>query len=173
MATAKREYLLVDGYNIIFAWKELAAAAEYSLEHARARLMDILSDFKGFTGYEIILVFDSHRVEKSLENVEKYVNITVVYTQEAETADGYIERTANKLVKRDNVIVATSDSLEQIIIMSRGARRITAAALFDQVQLTKKTIRNYTQKRPVKNNMLLDNMDVDTAEKLEQMRRNG
>ncbi|MDR1066129.1 MAG: NYN domain-containing protein [Clostridiales bacterium] len=173
-AAGKLEYLLVDGYNIIFSWKELASDAESSLDCARVRLMDILSDFQGFTGYEIILAFDAHRVEKNVERSYQYGNITVVYTREAETADSYIERSAKKLAGRYGVTVATDDKLEQIIIISGGARRISAAALSRLVKDARKTIEiDYIKKRPAKNNMLVDNIDADTVKQLERMRRNG
>ncbi len=170
----KREYLLVDGYNVIFAWDKLKKIAEYSLEEARLKLMGILSDFGGATDIEIILVFDAHKVKKNKGYTEKHYNITVVYTKEAQTADHYIENSVKELMrqKKYKVRVATSDHLEQIIIISHGAGRISAGDLFYEIEATKKVIKEqYIENRPVKNNMLLDNLDKKTAELLESMRK--
>ena len=115
----KRGYLLVDGYNIIFAWEELSKIAAESAAAARQKLCDILCDYQGLSEQIIIVVFDAHLVQGGTGSVSEYHNITVVYTREAETADCYIEKTASVLTKRDMVTVATSDSLEQMIILSR------------------------------------------------------
>ena len=170
-------YLLVDGYNIIFAWKELAKIAKDSLAIARGRLCDILCDYQGITGMVIILVFDAHRVEGGLGNIEEYHNITVVYTKEAETADHYIEHTARELSKKDGrgarrkVIVATSDLLEQIIILSHGARRMSADDLLTDVESVKKELNErYLDTQPAKNNTLAGLLDAETARKLDAMR---
>ena len=120
------EYLLVDGYNIIFAWDELKAAARESLEEARYQLMDLLCNYQGFQKNVVILVFDAYRVKGSPGSVEKYRNIYVVYTREAETADTYIERATYEIAKDHRVRVATSDSLEQLIILGHGAVRVSA-----------------------------------------------
>ena len=170
-------YLLIDGYNIIFAWKELEKLANESLAIARARLCDILCDYQGVTGLRIILVFDAHQVEGGTGAVKEYHNITVVYTKEAETADHYIEQTAMELNKKNRfggrrrVIVATSDLLEQIIILSHGATRMSADDLFDDVEAVKKQLRDkYLTTPPVKNNPLSGLLDAETAKKLNAMR---
>ena len=170
-------YLLIDGYNIIFAWKELKKLANDSLAIARARLCDILCDYQGVTGLNIILVFDAHQVEGGIGAVEEYHNITVVYTKEAETADHYIEQTAMELAKKNRfgnrrkVIVATSDLLEQIIIISHGAIRMSADDLLDDVEAAKKHLRDkYLKTPPVKNNTLAGLLDAETAKKLNAMR---
>ena len=167
------EYLLVDGYNIIFAWDTLKTVAEESLENARIKLVEILSDFQGSTGVHIIVVFDAHKVKDGRGAAEQHGNIQVVYTREAETADSYIEQTAHKLLKDAPVRVATGDVLEQIIILSRGARRLSAARLLEEVETAKRNIRQkYTENRPIKQNMLSDILDQKTAQVLERMRQN-
>ena len=135
-----KEYLLVDGYNIIFAWKELKELAGKDIKAAQGRLMDILSDFQGSRGMTLILVFDAYKVEGHREEVLRYHNIHVVYTKEAETADQYIEKTVHQLGKGNAVTVATSDGLEQIIILGQGARRLSAAGLLEEVQLEREQV---------------------------------
>ncbi len=134
------EFLLVDGYNIIFAWEELKKTAEKSLDLARSQLINRLCSYQGFKQCELILVFDAYRI-KEPERVTKYQNISVVYTKEAETADTYIERTAHKLSKDHKVRVATSDGLEQVIIMGGGALRVSAKELHLEVEAAEKAIR--------------------------------
>ncbi len=137
-ALAAPDYLLVDGYNIIFAWEELAKLAAAGLDMARGALMDILCNYKGFAGCEVILVFDAYKVAGGAQRVERYHNIRVVYTREAETADMFIERATYELGKRagrhGRVRVATSDGAEQMIILGHGALRVPARALYAEVQ---------------------------------------
>ena len=134
------EYLLVDVYNIIFAWDELKELAKSSLESARDRLIDILCNYRGFRQCELILVFDAYKVKGNTGSVEKIHNINVVYTKEAETADMYIEKTTHELGKKHRVRVATSDNLEQIIILGNGATRISADEFLHEVKSAKKAI---------------------------------
>ncbi|MGN0108193.1 MAG: NYN domain-containing protein, partial [Hominilimicola sp.] len=134
------EYLLVDGYNIIFAWDDLREIAKNSLEAARDRLIDILCNYKGFRQCELILVFDAYKVKGNTGSIEKIHNINVVYTKEAETADMYIEKTTHELGKKHRVCVATSDSLEQIIILGNGAIRISADEFLHEVKSAEKAI---------------------------------
>ena len=131
------EYLLVDGYNIIFAWEELKAVSRESLEHARQCLMDILANYHGFHPCELIVVFDAYKVAGNVGATEEYHGIHIVYTREAETADNYIEKTIYKIAKDHRVRVATSDALEQMIILGSGALRVSAAELHTQVQAAK------------------------------------
>ena len=128
------EFLLVDGYNILFAWDELKAAARQNLEAARRLLMDILCNYKGVRACEVILVFDAYKVRHNPGTVEKYQNISVVYTKEAETADNYIEKTTYDIGKKYRVRVATSDALEQMIILGHGALRLSAAEFHREVE---------------------------------------
>ena len=122
------EYLLVDGYNIIFAWEELASLARTDFGAARLVLMDILANFQAFKKIELLLVFDAYKVPNNPGSVEKYKGIHVVYTKEAETADAYIERVTYEIGKKHRVRVATSDGLEQMVILGHGALRISARA---------------------------------------------
>ena len=129
------EYLLVDGYNIIFAWDELKAISRDNLDAARQRLMDILSNYQGYRRCEIILVFDAYKVPRGVGEVSRYHNIYVVYTKEAETADAYIEKATYALSrKKHRVRVATSDNAEQLIILGHGALRVPAAAFHAEVE---------------------------------------
>lgn len=135
-----KEYLLVDGYNIIFSWKELKELSDINLDAARVRLMDILCNYQGFRQCTLILVFDAYKVKDNPGEVIKYHNINVVYTKEAETADMYIEKVTHELGKKHNVTVATSDGLEQLIVIGQGARRISAREFEEEVNNVSKLI---------------------------------
>ncbi|MDD6485104.1 MAG: TetM/TetW/TetO/TetS family tetracycline resistance ribosomal protection protein [Clostridiales bacterium] len=137
------EYLLVDGYNIIFAWEDTKKAAEQSLEAARGMLIDKLCNYQGYRQCELILVFDAYKVKGNPGEVEKIHNISVVYTKEAETADMYIEKTAHKLGRKRRVRVATSDALEQLIILGSGAIRVSAQEFRDEVEQAEQEIREF------------------------------
>ena len=139
------EYLLVDGYNIIFAWDELNALSKESLDAARHKLMDILCNYQGFQKCVLILVFDAYRVPGSPGSIEQYHNIHVVYTKEAETADMFIERVTHEIGKNRRVRVATSDGMEQIIILGHGALRVSARMFHEEVQNVEKQIRALVQ----------------------------
>lgn len=166
------EYLLVDGYNIIFAWDELKAMAEDNLEDARESLINILSNYQGVKNVNLILVFDAHLVKGNPGSVIQRGNIYVVFTKEAETADNYIERTTTVLQKGYKVTVATSDGLEQVIIIGRGAVRMSASELREEVKLINKQVREKIEQiKPIKNNLLLDNLDPVAAEWIENLRR--
>lgn len=127
------DFLLVDGYNILFAWDELKELARTSLDAARHVLMNLLCNYQGYRGCTLILVFDAYKVPQGLGSVEKYHNIHIVYTRQAETADQYIERLSFELRGRRRVRVATSDNLEQLIILGHGAERISAQHFHDEV----------------------------------------
>ena len=140
----REEYLLVDGYNIIFAWEELSGLAGMDLNAARGRLMDILSNFQGFRKMHLILVFDAYKVKGNPGSVERYHNIDVVYTKEAETADQYIEKVTHEMSRKNHYVrVATSDGLEQVIIMGAGAIRVSARELYEEVQAASEEMRQY------------------------------
>lgn len=128
------EYLLVDGYNIIFAWDDLKAVAQEQIDAARTMLADILCDYRGVRRCEVILVFDAYKVKGNPGSVEKYNGIYIVYTREAETADAYIEKTTYDLGKNHRVRVATSDGLEQLIILGHGALRISARTFRQEIE---------------------------------------
>ena len=138
-----KEYILVDGYNIIFAWDELNKIAKESLDHARYNLINILSNYQGAKQCELSLVFDAYKVKGNVREVEKVGNISVVYTKEAETADMYIEKVTHELAKNHRVRVATSDNLEQIIILGNGALRVSANAFKKEVEEADKEIRSF------------------------------
>lgn len=174
MTDLSDEYLLVDGYNIIFAWDELKKLSEDNLELARDKLVHIMKNYQGVKGCNVIVVFDAYLVKGNKGSVEKDGNIYIVYTKEAETADNYIEKTATYLSqdKTNKIKVATSDYLEQVIIIGRGAVRMSATDLKRDVAAANKGIREHIEmSRPVKNNMLLDNLDPETAAWLEEFRR--
>lgn len=141
------EYLLVDGYNIIFGWEELNKIAKDNLELARAKLINILCNYQGFRRCDLILVFDAYRVKGSHREIEKEHGITVVYTKEAETADMFIEKTAHELGKDHRVRVATSDNVEQIIIMGNGAIRVSATEFLAEVNEVESAIRKIIEEK--------------------------
>lgn len=132
--------LLVDGYNIVFAWDELKEIAKTNIDGARDRLLDIMCNYQGYKGNTVIVVFDAYNVKKHAETVSKYHNIYVVYTKEAETADMYIAKTTHKLANKFQVTVATSDALEQLIIMGHGALRMSASNFKEEVDNVNKAI---------------------------------
>ena len=135
------EYLLVDGYNIIFAWDDLAAIAKEDMDLARSRLVNLMCNYRGLHRCKVILVFDAYRIKGNTGSVETVNNISVVYTKEAETADSYIERTTHELSKNYRVQVATSDRMEQLIIIGNGAMRISADAFRKEVDRTEAAMR--------------------------------
>lgn len=129
----KDQYLLVDGYNIIFAWQDLKELAETNIEGARGKLMDVLCNYQGYKKINLIVVFDAYKVKGNHGTIQKYHNIDVVYTKEAETADAYIEKTVHKMGRTFEITVATSDALEQLIIMGQGALRMSAQGLLEEI----------------------------------------
>ncbi|MBR3929622.1 MAG: TetM/TetW/TetO/TetS family tetracycline resistance ribosomal protection protein [Clostridia bacterium] len=140
------EYLLVDGYNILHAWEDTREEAKRDLDSARRMIMDILSNFQGFTSQRLILVFDAYKVSGGVGSVSKYNGIDVVYTKEAETADSFIEKTAYEISKYNMVRVATSDALEQMIIFGSGALRVSAQELRKEVESANVEIRKFIEK---------------------------
>ena len=165
------EYLLVDGYNIIFSWEELKELSERDIGAARGKLADILSNYQGFRKCTLILVYDAYKVEGNPGEVLKYHNIYIVYTKEAETADQYIEKTVRRIAKNADVTVATSDGLEQVIIMGQGAHRMSAPGLKEEVELVLKELRGEHLGRQVNlKNYLLDYLDEETAKQMEEIR---
>ncbi|MDR1640862.1 MAG: NYN domain-containing protein [Clostridiales bacterium] len=170
--TRSQEFLFVDGYNVIFAWKHLKKLADSSLEDARIKLLDILCDYQGFVQNTVICVFDAHHANGSGEP-EKHCNIFVVYTRNSETADNYIERAAATLSKKVFVRVVTSDYLEQIIVIGHGAIRVSAAEFEREIETIKaEKLPQYTSEASAKKSPLIDRVDKRTAELLERMRRN-
>jgi len=141
MRKSKEEYLLVDGYNIIFAWDDLNELAKMNIDSARDKLLDIMCNYQGIRKNHIIVVFDAYKVTGGKGSIQDYHNIHVVYTKEAETADQYIEKVTHELGRKHNVTVATSDGLEQMIIWGQGARRLSAKGLNEEVKSADKQIK--------------------------------
>ena len=170
-AIHRDDYLLVDGCNIIFAWEDLRDLAQADFHAAQTRLMDILSDYQGIKGCILILVFDAYRVEGHPEETFQYHNIHVVYTREAETADQYIERTVHKIGRKHNVTVATSDGLEQIIIMGQGAARISARGFKEEIASAKQQMREeWQERRDSSKTYLFDSMTPELKSHMEDIR---
>lgn len=145
------EYLLVDGYNLIFAWDELKKLAADNLEGARQALADLLCNYRGFHDCQVILVFDAYKVPHGTGEVSRYHNIYIVYTREAETADMYIEKTTYQMAKQRRVRVVTSDGAEQLIILGHGALRVSARSFREEVERTNGEIRRILEENRLKN----------------------
>ncbi len=156
----KEEYLLVDGYNIIFAWEDLHDLAEVNIDSARDRLMDICSNYQGFVGCTLILVFDAYKVKGNTGSVQKYHNIYVVYTKEAETADQYIEKTVHEIGRKHRVSVATSDRLEQMIIWGDGAVRLSAAGFREAVEEAAAQVREHVRRQETARNRPFEGLEL-------------
>ena len=166
-----KKYLLVDGYNIIYAWDDLKELLDTNVDAARGKLLDEMSNYQGMKGMELIVVFDAYRVIGHETEITDYMNIHVVYTKEAETADQYIEKTVRRIAKNADVTVATSEGLEQAIIMGQGAHRMSAPGLKEEVELALKELRGEHLGRQVNlKNYLLDYLDEETAKQMEEIR---
>lgn len=169
---AADEYLLVDGYNIIFAWEELKSLAEVSIDGARGKLLDILSNYQGIRGCYLIVVFDAYRVEGHKTETLKYHNIHVVYTKEAETADQYIEKFAHENGRKYRVTVATSDGLEQIIIRGSGCELLSARDLLQEIAEKNIQIQQtYANMAKQGKNYFFDGISEDAAGVVETIRQ--
>ena len=165
------EYLLVDGYNIIFAWEELSDLAAVSIDAARYKLMDILSNYQGFRKICVIVVFDAYKVPGGVEKVQKYHNINVVYTKEAETADQYIEKVAIRIGRRYRTTVATSDGVIQLIIRSQGCILWSARDFREEIERVGKLISEEKGKHTGNaKNYLFAHADEETQKYLEAVR---
>ncbi len=165
------EYLLVDGYNVIFAWEDLKELAKENIEAARNKLMDIMCNYQGYKKCTLILVFDAYKVEGSWLEIQKYHNIHVVYTKEAETADQYIEKVVHVIGRKYHVTVATSDGVEQVITVGQGASLISARELEEEVEIMKRELREqYLNRHRGGKNYLFDHMEEGLAEQMERIR---
>lgn len=165
----RAEYLLVDGYNIIFAWEELQELAKASIDGARGRLLDILCNYQGMRGIEVIAVFDAYRVKGHDTEMFDYHNIHVVYTKEAETADQYIERFSHENGKKYDITVATSDGLEQIIIRGQGCRLLSARDLKQEIDYYSQNMReDYLERQSVGKRYMLEGMEEKLRENLKE-----
>lgn len=167
-------YLLIDGYNIINAWPELAEAGNESLEEARNMLVNQLVDYKSYTGEKVIVVFDAHMVKGSSAKEYQLKGIEVVFTKEYQTADSYIEKKVEELAKnkRNKVKVATSDWAEQQVVLGSGATRISARELKIELETVKKSIHKKTEQINDTRTALSDRISVEAATILEKWRRN-
>lgn len=167
----QKEYLLVDGYNIIFAWEELNELAQVNMDAARGCLQDMLCNYQGIKKCELILVFDAYKVEGFSGEIQKYHNIHVVYTKEAETADQYIEKVAHEIGRKYLVTVATSDGTEQVIIRGQGCHLLSAKELKEEVEFANKELRQYySEDTSLERNYLFQYLDKDTARQMEEVR---
>ncbi len=165
------EYLLVDGYNVIFAWDDLHELSEVNIEGARGKLMDILCNYQGYKKNTIILVFDGYKVPGNQGEVIKYHNIYVVYTKEAETADQYIEKAVPEIARKHRVSVATSDALEQMIIIGQGAHRISARDLLEEIKITNQQMREeHIQTTKEAKQYLFEGLPENVAEFMDDVR---
>lgn len=170
VAEKKEEYLLVDGYNVIFAWEELKELAKLNVEGARGRLMDVLCNYQGLKKCQVILVFDAYRLEGHPTEILDYHNIHVVYTKEAETADAYIEKFAHENGKKYHITVATSDGLEQMIIRGAGCQLMSSRELKEEIERLNSMVQSeYTEKTGTHRNFLLDNLSKDNAQMLQEL----
>lgn len=166
----KTEYLLVDGYNIIFAWEELRELAKDNIEGARGKLMDILCNYQGIRKCQLMLVFDAYRIQGHPTEIYDYHNIHIVYTKEAETADQYIEKFAHENCNHYNVVVATSDGLEQIIIRGQGCTLLSATDLKEEVdRAAKETLEHYQERQVEKKNFLFDTVSEESVKAIESL----
>lgn len=169
--TNETEYLLVDGYNIIFSWDELRSLSETNIDSARDKLMDIMCNYQGYKKVELILVFDAYKVHGGKGEVFDYHDIHVVYTKEAETADQYIEKVTHEMKGKYRVVVATSDRLEQMIVWGQGAKRLSAQGLKEEIESINNEIQGCV-KESSKKRYLFDEVDSSVSEAIDNIRKN-
>lgn len=169
-AVKREKYLLVDGYNVIFAWEELNELAKVNIDGARGRLMDILCDYQGIRKCHLIVVFDAYRVKGHPTEISDYHNIHVVYTKEAETADQFIEKFAHENGRKYDVTVATSDGLEQIIIRGQGCGLISAREFEKEVAAVKKGVVSRLQEQKQSGHTLMDSLSEDSRKELDSLK---
>lgn len=164
--------IFVDGYNVINHWPDLREVKDYSYEAARNKLIDSLQNYSSFMGYKVYVVFDAHKVQGSIEKKDKIGNVVIVFTKDGETADSYIERSVNNIGRKTEVVVVTSDSLEQQLAFQRGAIRTSSLEFYHEVKGAETKIMKKAEKTVVKQrNLLGNNVNADVLEKLERIRR--
>lgn len=167
-----KEYLIVDGYNIINAWDELKKESVHSLDSARQKLIDTLSDYQGYKGIKVILVFDAHYVKNSMEKHEMINGVEVVYTKEFESADNYIERYVATLCREDIIKVATSDWVEQMVVLGLGAIRMPSRELREEIMEMKKSMKEkFLNRLEYNGNLLESRVSPKVRSTLEKWRR--
>lgn len=166
-----QEFLLVDGYNVIFAWEDLKELANVNIAAARNKLMDALCNYQGFKKCTVILVFDAYKVESELHEVMRYHNIHVVYTKQAETADQYIEKVVHSIAKKYHVTVVTSDGVEQVVTLGQGGTLISSREFEVEMEMVKRQIREEAEQRRERGkNYLFDHLDKELADTMEEVR---
>ncbi len=166
-----KEYLLVDGYNVIFAWDELKELAKDNIEGARGRLMDILCNYQGIRKCTVILVFDAYKVDGYALEIQKYHNIHVVYTKEAETADQYIEKVVHEIGRKYQVTVVTSDGVEQVVTLGQGGTLISAREFLEEIKLAGEQLEEeYRRQKSGEKRYLFDFMDKEMKKEMEKVR---
>ncbi|WP_160693360.1 NYN domain-containing protein [Clostridium sp. C2-6-12] len=165
--------IFVDGYNVINSWPNLKQRKDFSFEAARQTLIDKLHNYGVFKACKIVLVFDAHKVMGSLEKKEEInKNILVIFTKDGETADSYIEKQVNSLGRKHEIVVVTSDSLEQQTIFQRGAVRMSSLEFYSEMVKVEKSIKVKADKnKTIDRNSVSDNIDEKTARILEEIRR--
>ncbi len=171
MSRTKKEYLFIDGYNIINQWSYYRDMSR-NIANSRTKLIELLIEYQAYSGIRVIVVFDAHLVKGSVEKKETVAGVEIVYTKEHETADSYIEKQLDKIGRYESVQVATSDSAIQQIVISRGGTRISAHEMILLLENTKKDIRTKTDKPRQKGTNIDQIIDEETLKKLEKFRRN-
>ncbi len=169
MPRKKKEYLFVDGYNIINQWKMLREHND-NIDISRNKLIESLSEFKSYKGINVVVVFDAYLVKGSTEKKENYLGVEIVYTKENETADSYIEKQLDKIGRSEKVQVATSDNYVQQIVLARGGTRLSAEELFLEFTQIKKEIQVKTHSVKQNSTKIYDVLDDNTLEKLKKLR---
>lgn len=170
MPRTKKEYLFIDGYNIVNQWSYFKEISK-NIDESRSKLIELLIEYQAYKGIKVIVVFDAHLVKGSLEKKEKVAGIEVVYTKEHETADSYIEKQLDKIGRYERVQVATSDNFIQQIVLARGGTRISAYEMIVEIENTKKDIRTRTGILRQKGTNIDQIIDSETRMKLEKIRR--
>ena len=166
-----KEYLIIDGYNVINAWPTLYSIAHKNLEDARSQLIEMMAEYQSFKGIKVIIVFDAHMVKKSMEKTEKKLGVEVVYTREKETADSYIERLIVDLSRKNRVVVATNDLIEQQMVLGSGATRTSVRELIIDYNNVKERINKRIDALKIQKVDLSNRMSDEILEKLEKFRR--
>jgi len=171
MPRTKKEYLFIDGYNIINQWSYYKDISR-NIENSRNKLIELLVEYQAYRGIRVIVVFDAHMVKGSLEKKEMIADVEIIYTKEHETADSYIEKQLDKIGRHENVQVATSDAAIQQIVISRGGTRISAHEMILELENAKKDIRTKYEKTRQKGTNIDQVLTPETLKKLEKLRRN-
>ena len=172
MPRTKKEYLFIDGYNIINQWSYYKDMSR-NIENSRIKLIELLVEYQAYRGIKVIIVFDAHLVKGSLEKKEKVDGIEIVYTKEHETADSYIEKQLDKIGRYERVQVATSDNAIQQIVLARGGTRISAQEMIMELENTKKNIRTITDTPRQKGTNIDQIIDPETLRKLQKLIKNS